>query len=260
MHLITLNQFRFIILLFLFLTCFSHCSPLYYYLLQTPQENEKPYLTQILTTLLVGGNLVTQTGGGIGVPVIYPWGTFTDQNNGTVLFQGNAGTFGGQVYSTSTLIFPKCASGQTWEQGTNTCTPTLPPTFRYCSANDNSCNDAGTLLLNGTGISEIWTECTTLTLAGRTWRPATKNEMKLTLFCADTPTTISIDNGASCGSVGRKINTTLFPYDLTKQLRYWTSSAVNATTGWYINYGTGTAISGDSKNVFNYVRCISDGP
>lgn len=242
------------------LLMFYHCSPLYYHIFQSTETKEKSLVTQFVTPFILVESERSRGSVSVGIQVIYPWGNFTDMNDGTIRFQGNAGTFGSQVYSSTNLFFAKCASGQIWENSSNTCSPAIPSTLRFCSANDNSCNDPGTLQLNGLGTSGIWSYCNGLTLAGRSWRPATKNEMKLTLFCANSPTTISDDNGSSCSSSGFKINTDLFPYDASKVCRYWTGSAFSLTDGWFINYCTGLAISSQTKSSFDYVRCVSDGP
>ncbi|MCB1159043.1 MAG: hypothetical protein H7A25_12745 [Leptospiraceae bacterium] len=51
----------------------------------------------------------------------YSWGTFTDQFDGTIKFEGVTGTFGGNSYTAKTLYFAKCTHGQTYNSSANNC-------------------------------------------------------------------------------------------------------------------------------------------
>ncbi|MBK7057027.1 MAG: hypothetical protein IPH52_18640 [Leptospiraceae bacterium] len=91
------------------------------------------------------------------VPITRNWGVFTDNNNGTIQLAVTAKTWGGQTYTAQTLTWMKCSHGQAWKSSTNDCTGTGTATaygatgVQYCNIADQSCNDAVTDLLNGTG-------------------------------------------------------------------------------------------------------------
>ncbi|MBK7058301.1 MAG: hypothetical protein IPH52_25280 [Leptospiraceae bacterium] len=84
----------------------------------------------------------------------------------------------------------KCSHGQAWKSSTNTRSGTGIATaygatgVQYCNIADQSCNDAVTGLLNGTGTSGAYTACNGLNAGAGTngktnWRVPTKNELKL---------------------------------------------------------------------------------
>ncbi|TGM79507.1 DUF1566 domain-containing protein [Leptospira bouyouniensis] len=241
----------FILLISLFVS--GNCSPLYYLLFQTTTSKKDSGGSIQSTLTLLALVQLNQS-------VRYPWGTFTDNRDGTVLFIGNAGTFGGQVYTETTLTYAKCSSGQTWLQESNSCSPDVPNQVFYCPTNDNSCNDIGTFLLNNS-TSAAYTYCDTLELGGRSnWRVATKNELKLTVACSENPTDIPVDDDlVGCGSVKRYfLNTTIFPLAGAGAIGpYWTANAQTSGVAWYIDYMRGYT-TGSGKAFARSVRCVSE--
>ncbi|WP_167883662.1 DUF1566 domain-containing protein [Leptospira ognonensis] len=198
------------------------------------------------------------------------WGTFVDNNDGTVKLMGNAGTFGGQVYTAETLTWMKCIHGQVWNSGTNDCTGTgSGPTYGaittpYCSIADESCNDVGTKLLNGTGTSGAWSACESLNTAnagagtnGKTnWRVPTKNEFKLLIACTNT-TVISNDLGTCPGGSPNPAINSFFPNTISST--YWSALTYvgNTNLAWYVQFTTGAQVSYNTKSNGLYVRCVS---
>lgn len=113
------------------------------------------------------------------------WGTFTDCENGIVELVVNAGTYGGNTYTSKTLYFSKCVIGETYDSSTNSCSGTGTD-LQYCDARDNSCNggtNAGTL--DGSGNSALYTACNDFNLEGKSWRVPTKDEAKLLIECTE---------------------------------------------------------------------------
>ncbi|MCU0824381.1 MAG: DUF1566 domain-containing protein [Leptospira sp.] len=251
-----INQILFRISLFIEVTLifsFASCSPLYYFLFQTQNpDKDTGGATQSTLALLS----LTQPN----VSVTYPWGTFTDNRDGTVRFIGNAGSFGGQVYTETTLTYAKCSIGQTWLPGDNSCSPDVPSQVFYCPANNNSCNDTVTFLLNNS-LSAAYSYCDTLEFGGRTnWRVATKNELKLTVACSENPTDIPIDNDlAGCGVMKRYyLNTTIFPLAGSGSIgTFWTATAQSAGVALYVDYTRGYT-TGSGKAFARAVRCVSE--
>ena len=196
--------------------------------------------------------------------IIRNWGVFTDNNNGTVKFEGVAGTFGGQTYTAQTLTWMKCSHGQAWKSSTNDCKQngTAGDNYgvtavKYCSVADQSCNDTGTGLLNGSGISTAYTACNDLNAGAGTygktnWRVPTKNELKLLINCGSGA--IPDDTG-NCGSSTTAINT-YFPNTVGDS--YWSSITYvgNTNLAWVVRFNGGyTAIF--QKTFTSYVRCVS---
>ncbi|MCZ8239874.1 MAG: DUF1566 domain-containing protein [Leptospiraceae bacterium] len=239
----------------LIFVCIS-CSPLYYFIFQT-QNPEKdsmdltPLLLPLITLQLSAQSIQSVT---------YPWGTFTDNQDGTIRFLGTAGTFGGQLYSETTLTYAKCSIGQTWIREGNSCSPEIPSTGLYCPTNNNDCNDIGTSLLNNP-LSTAYAYCDSLELGGRSnWRVATKNELKLTIACSDNPTDIPIDNNvAGCGSIKRYfLNTNIFQLTGTGSIgSYWTATSQSSGIALYVDYTTGRT-TGAGKAIARQVRCVSE--
>jgi len=199
------------------------------------------------------------------VAITRNWGVFTDNNDGTVKLVVTAGTFGGQTYTAQTLTYMKCSHGQTWKSSTNDCTGTGTATaygatlVQYCNPSDQSCNDAGTGLLNGTGTSSAYTACNGLNAGAGTygktnWRVPTKNELKLLIEC-NTTTTMPND-GANCGGSPSPAINTLFPNTVVSS--YFSSTTYTPATSdaWYVAF-TGGVVGGTTKASSAYVRCVS---
>jgi len=182
------------------------------------------------------------------------WGTFTDMANGTIKFEGVAGTFGGNTYTAKTLYFAKCTHGQTYNASSNNCTGT-GTTVQFCSVETNICNggsNSGTL--NGSGTSGAYSACNSSNLAGRTWRVPTLTEFKLLINC--TTITEMPNDFAQCSSFTAPATiTNLFP---NTQNDYWTSSghASFPDYAWRVTFND-SYTSGHNKNVFRHVRCVS---
>lgn len=224
----------------------SNCSPLYYFLFQPPNSENKPLGSQVILTYLL-----------LPKSVSYPWGTFTDNRDGTVSFVGNAGSFGGEVYPATTLIFAKCSSGQTWQSGSNTCSPEIPSELNYCNANDDSCND--TLVLNGAGNSQAYAYCDGLEVGGRTnWRVPTKNELKLLIACTNDQTNLPLDGATGCGITAfQHQNADLFPSAKQNCFFYWSASRRDNSLAYYVNFCLGTTLF-QGKGAVESVRCVSE--
>ncbi|XDD45576.1 DUF1566 domain-containing protein [Leptospira sp. WS39.C2] len=225
----------------------TSCSPLYYYLFQTQEPKKESTATRdLITLLLLSPNSVT-----------YPWGTFTDNRDGTISFQGRAGSFGGQSYSESTLTYAKCSSGQTWISSSNSCSPEVPTTLLYCPTNDNSCNDVITFLLNNV-TSDAYSYCDSLVLTGKSnWRVATKNELKLTVECSENPVNFPADNAGGCGvNKSYYLNTSIFQLG-GNICSFWSASAVTAGVSWFVDFCSG-ATSSSGKALARHVRCVTD--
>lgn len=230
----------------LILLFISNCSPLYYFLFQPPTSEKEPLGSQLILTYLL-----------LPKSVSYPWGTFTDNRDGTVLFVGNAGTFGGEVYAATNLIFAKCSSGQTWQSGSNTCSPEIPSELNYCNGNDDSCND--TLVLNGDGNSQAYAYCDGLEVGGRTdWRVPTKNELKLLIACTNDKTNLPLDGATGCGFTAfQHQNADLFPNAPNFCSFYWSASRRDISLAYYVNFCLGTTLF-QGKGALEAIRCVSN--
>lgn len=196
-------------------------------------------------------------------PITRNWGTFTDNGNGTVQLVVTAGTFGGQTYTAQTLTWMKCSHGQAWKSSTNDCTQngtatTYGATTRqYCDAPDSSCIDAGTDLLNGTGVSAAFTACNALNAGAGTygktnWRVPIKNELKLLIECTNT-TTMPTDGSNCGGSLNPSINN-LFPNTVGGG-SYWSSNNTG-TNAWYVAFSSGS-VNTIIKTTGGNIRCVS---
>ncbi len=139
------------------------------------------------------------------------WGTFTDMNNGTVRLVVNPGTYGGQTYTAQTLFYAKCSHGQTYNAGGNTCTGTAT-LIQFCTSGGNSCNGNDANLPVSSG--PLFNACNGLSLASKTWRVPTKNELKLLIECTDTklPNDLSICGGAPDPSINNLFPVTATPF------------------------------------------------
>ena len=179
----------------------------------------------------------------------YDWGTFTDQCNGTVKFEGKAGTFGDNAYTAQTLTFMKCSQGQTWNSKTNSCDGTAIR-YEFCPTGDNAC-DNGTILTSG----PAYTTCNDLNFAGKTdWRAPTKNELKTLIHCTNKTMP---DDETSCGDGNHTSPTVnnLFPNTVADS--YWSSSTLVDITSfaWYVDFSYGyTNLNAKTYNVS--VRCV----
>lgn len=213
-----------------------------------------------ITATNSGGNTTTSII--IHIDYCYAWGCFVDNGNGTIRFDGIAGTFGGVTYPAQTLTFMKCLQGEAWNSGTNSCDGTAG-TYQYCSTNDDSCNNAITGELNGTGSSSAYSTCDTLTFAGHSdWRVPTKNEIKLLINCSDKS---MITDSSWCQTIYNDRNPLmiLFPNNYSAHLRYWTSSSYSSSNarelygqfngGAYFYY---ISNSMNTKVTYNRIRCV----
>ncbi|MCB1194271.1 MAG: DUF1566 domain-containing protein, partial [Leptospiraceae bacterium] len=123
-----------------------------------------------------------------------------------------------------------------------------------------SCDDGS--ILNGTGTSEAWDACNNLSLAGKSWRVPTKDELKLLIECNDK--TMPNDND-SCGEGNYPSNSLvpavncLFEDDTISSYNYWSSSAHSTYSyfAWLVQFGSGYNFS-FNKNYIGYVRCVSE--
>lgn len=188
----------------------------------------------------------------------YSWGCFKDNMNGTIAFEGTAGTFGGNTYTAQNLTFMKCSQGQTWNNGTNSCDGSAG-TYQYCSVSDNRCNSDGTgnpaWTLNGTGSSSAYTTCNSIgTFAGKTgWRVPTKDELKILIHCSNKTMP---NDGYSCSSYTSPTINNLFPNTIAYV--YWSSTTYSTSSNYaqYVNFNTGYT-NGSSKGSILYIRCVS---
>lgn len=132
--------------------------------------------------------------------------SFTDNSDGTIRDDATG------------LVWQKCSRGQN---------------------NDGTCSGTATTASWFTAVSD----CSLLSLASRTWRLPTVNELK-TL----------VDTTKATGAI---IDTDFFP--ATVSCFYWSSTTYlpSTTNAWNPSFNTtGTVVNG-SKSVPNYVRCVS---
>lgn len=245
------NKIIFLLLL-LSLTMFGNCS-----------EEKKDNTALLAALALLGGGTGAAASSNTGATITRNWGTFTDMLDGTVRLVVTAGTFGGQTYTAQTLFYAKCSHGQTYDAGGNTCSVSGATTVKYCNANDQSCNDAGTGLLNGTGTSTAYTACNALNAGAGTygktnWRVPTKNELKLLIEC-NTKTTMPNDS-SQCGDGNYSSISSIFP-NTPENISYWTAttSAGNTSQAWDVSFGGGYVY--DSNKILDkFVRCVSGTP
>ncbi|MDH5657463.1 MAG: DUF1566 domain-containing protein [Spirochaetia bacterium] len=173
----------------------------------------------------------------------------------------------------------RCSHGQIWNATAGDCTGTGSSTsyfgaqiFKYCSLQDNSCNDANPLgedstvlgHLDGGGTSEAWNACQSLnagsgTYGITTWRVPRKSELTGILYCSNGST---IPPNCNSGSSSPTIDTVMFPNTVvgTGVLgKYWTSSAdftQDPFFAWYVDFNTGILNAWGKNNSLN-VRCVS---
>jgi hypothetical protein len=224
----------------------------------------------------------TITGGSGTAPIendnVYDWGTFTDNKNGTISFQGNAGTFGGVNYGTANLLFMKCSHGQAYNAGNNYCTGTgISPNFgavkvAYCSISNSTCNGGGTGIgaelttpINGS-TSPLRTACLNLNLGagtyGRTnWRVPTINELKFLIKC--TNKTIP-SSSSGCGSGNFSLTSANIPSmfsntPFTIDDEYWSSTGISFDGGATVSFLNGRH-TGKLYEVPMLLRCVSTTP
>ena len=191
--------------------------------------------------------------------VYYAWGTFTDNFDGTIRFDGVTGTFGGNTYTAQTLYFAKCSYGQSWNSSTNNCQGTGnsgnnygAATVQYCNANDSSCDNGS--ILNGSGTSGAFTACNSLSLAGKIWRVPTRNELKTLIHCTDLNMPL---NGFDCGGGNYTSPSVSNLFPDTPASFYWSSSAwPDVRYALYILFDNGLNALTD-KSFPRYVRCVS---
>ncbi|MCP5513805.1 MAG: DUF1566 domain-containing protein [Leptospiraceae bacterium] len=185
------------------------------------------------------------------------WGTFCDMKDGTIKFVGTAGTFGGQTYTAQTLYFAKCTHGQTYNSATNDCTGMGSSGDNYgatkvqfCTGNGNTCNgyDANQPVSSG----PLFNTCNGSSLAGKSWRVPTKNELKLTIQCTDQ--TKLPNDGTNCGQYPNPAMSSLFKN--TPDDGYWSSSSYVADPlNAYVFDFVSSFIN--RKTNYYYVRCVS---
>lgn len=188
--------------------------------------------------------------------------TFTDNLNGTISASATA--------TTGALTWMKCSQGQTYNIGPNTCTGGPTTNLLYCSANDQSCNNSSTYLLNGTGTSTAYTSCSGLnggSFGGKTtWRVPTKDELKSLVVCSNGPSTPVADNTTcTTGSTTPAINTAVFPSNSTVSgIMHWSATTYSAFTpnAFDIVFNCPGACLGatvtTSKATGGMVRCVAD--
>ncbi len=207
---------------------------------------------------------------------VFDWGTFTDNNNGTISFTGVAGTFGGTSYTAANLLFRKCTQGQTYNAGNNDCTGTgSAPRYgatsvQYCSSENNLCNggsNTGTLTTpTGGSTSSLLSSCLALNggagTNGRTnWRVPTLNEMRLLVKCNDR--TFVQASGCGAGNFTGPTIPSIFtntPYADFVNDKYWTSTSYLADGANAVGFFNPSS-SGNLKSVDTFmVRCVSTSP
>lgn len=133
---------------------------------------------------------------------------FTDNSDGTV------------TDTKTTLIWQKCSVGQTYSGGTCTVSATT-----------------------ATWVNAL-TTCNILSLAGKTWRLPSTNEL------------LSI---VDMNKASPAIDTAFFPATVASP--YWSSSTyVGAPADAWVVYFNGGNSNSANKTSSNYVRCVSSGP
>ncbi|MBK9501157.1 MAG: chitobiase/beta-hexosaminidase C-terminal domain-containing protein [Leptospiraceae bacterium] len=198
-------------------------------------------------------------------PVTYAWGTFTDNFNGTIRFNGIAGTYTESTYPNGSVTFPeqtltwmKCSQGFSWNATTNNCDGTWG-SYQFCDTNDYSCIDTNTWLLNGTGYSSAYITCDTLVFAGiSNWRVPALNELRSLIQCND-----NLLSGHSCGTGNYTPPTisNLFPKTSNGVYANYISTAAapsgpSTGTAYNVGFYSGNYGVGNNDN-YLYVRCVS---
>ncbi len=200
-------------------------------------------ISVVVTTVITNGTTTTIT---------RDWAVFTDMMDGTVKLDVKAGTWGGAVYTNTTLYFAKCSHGMTYNLASNTCSGTAV-TVQFCNTSDDSCNGGNSN--NPVSSGSLFNACNGLNLGGRTsWRVPTKNELKLLINC-NTTTELPPDY-LYCSGLSIPAINSLFPN--TQSLNYWSSStfAPNNDSAWDVSFSIGSA-TWHSKSNLNYVRCVT---
>jgi hypothetical protein len=215
---------------------------------------EKPSITVTSGSIVVVVNSV-----GTSKPdIVRNWASYTDMKDGTIKIDVNAGTFGGQSYSTKTLFFEKCSHGQIYNSISNSCSGTALQ-IQYCTSDDTSCN--GGISDNSLNSGPLYDVCnnlnSTVNILGnkKGWRVPSKNELRLLINCNNI-SELPGDWGSCASSPQPSINN-LFPN--TMPSIYWSSSTTGLQpwNAWYVVFSNGS-VNGNNKVYTNYVRCITD--
>lgn len=134
------------------------------------------------------------------------------------------------------LLWQKCEVGQIWDGSSCTGAAAI---VQYCNVLNDSCNGGSpTGSLDGSGVSQAYNYCNSLTLGGRSWRVPVRAEL-VELFRAT------------------RQDTSLFP-GLTTMQYYWSRESQSTTKAYGILFAGGT--TGVLNKTTPYrLRCVSDG-
>jgi hypothetical protein len=163
---------------------------------------------------------------------------------------------GGGTVSIGSLMWMKCAQGQTYNGATDSCDGNAS-TFYYCASEDDSCNGgAADGILDGNGNSQVWTTCNDLAFDGFSdWRVPTKNELKTLIKCTDSTIPGDLNSCGTGNYTAPTIDDALFPN--TPLSSFWTSSsnATGNTFAWRIGFEFGS-VGIYLKSFSHHVRCV----
>lgn len=193
----------------------------------------------------------------IGQIVDYDWGTFQDNNNGSVNFTANT-DYGGGVYTTD-LIWMKCAQGQAYQAASNSCTGG-GDTFAYCDTDNDSCDDGD--VLNGSGNSAAFQSCAALNAGDgthgiNTWRVPTFDELLSLVECHELQLPSYPVPPTYCSSSDSPAISEIFAG--TPAVNFRSATASDTASAFSINFDNGD-IAPFVKTFAHYIRCVSDLP
>ncbi|NBU99344.1 MAG: DUF1566 domain-containing protein [Spirochaetia bacterium] len=178
----------------------------------------------------------------------YVWGTFTDNQNGTISFTKSTSL--NSPYNGTNLFWMKCSVGQTYNNGV---CEGIPSSIFYCNARNNNCDNGDANPTINT-ISPIYQACKSITLLGKAWRVPKLMELSTMLLCNGN---LALNPG-QCTNVG--ISPT-FPAIIGTgyigTASYWTSEYEAGTNFSYmVDFTFG--VNQLEKDHGIALRCVSD--
>lgn len=178
----------------------------------------------------------------------YEWGTFTDNQNGTISFTISASL--NSPYNGTNLTWMKCSVGQTYNNGI---CDGVPSSIFYCNTRNNNCDNGDANPTINT-VSPIFQACNGITLLGKTWRVPKLMELSTMLLCNGN---LALNPG-QCANVG--ISPTFSKIIGTGYIgtaSYWTSQYQAGTSFSYmVDFTFGVNQLEKDRGIA--LRCVSD--